>query len=166
MISNAYCQLMAEYNQWMNSKLYRALEPLGEQALRTDKGAFFGSIFMTLNHIFYGDLIFLSRLTGDPLTEPELDQVFFESFAAMKAGRVTLDQRLLTWATSLTDDWLEKDASYISKVDGSTKSAPRWVLVSHMFNHQTHHRGQITTLLSQLDIDIGPTDIPFMPRFS
>jgi uncharacterized damage-inducible protein DinB len=72
---------------------------------------------------------------------------------------------MLVWSASLSPAWLGEPLTYTSKIDGKTRTVPRWVLVTHMFNHQTHHRGQITTLLSQMGLDIGSTDIPFMSQF-
>jgi uncharacterized damage-inducible protein DinB len=164
-ITNAHCQLMARYNEWMNTRLYALCAKLPDAQLRRDRGAFFKSIYLTLNHIAYGDLAFLSRFTGTPAVVPELGADLFGSFAALRREREALDARLLLWTASLTPEWLAVPLTYASKVDGKTRTIPRWVLVAHLFNHQTHHRGQLTTLLSQTGLDMGSTDIPFMPGF-
>ncbi len=156
---------MAEYNQWMNSRLYALCETLSEQELHKDRGAFFKSIYGTLNHITYGDLAFLSRFTGNPAVVPELGADLFGNFGQLGCERMALDTRLLEWSETLSPAWLAELLTYTSKVDGHVRTLPQWVLVTHMFNHQTHHRGQITTLLSQMGLDIGSTDIPFMPQF-
>jgi uncharacterized damage-inducible protein DinB len=83
----------------------------------------------------------------------------------VRGAREQLDRRLLDWSSTLTPDWLARPLTYVSKVDGQERTVPRWVLVTHLFNHQAHHRGQITTLLSQHGLDVGSTDIPFMPQF-
>ena len=165
MIDARYCQLMADYNQWMNDKLYRACASLPEQELHADKGAFFKSIYMTLNHIAYSDLAFLSRFTGEPPQVPPLGEDLFGGFQALSVQRQLLDQRLCAWCQSLTSEWLAQTLTYVSKVDGKQRTAPLWVLVTHVFNHQTYHRGQLTTILTQQGIDVGSTDLPFMPRF-
>jgi len=165
MIDTHYCQLMAEYNEWMNAKLYRACSSLPESVLHEDKGAFFKSIYLTLNHIAYSDLAFLSRFTGEPSQVPPLDQDLFGSFHQLSIERNRIDARLFQWAIGLTPQWLELTLTYVSKVDGSKRTAANWVLVTHLFNHQIHHRGQITTLLTQLGLDLGSTDLPFMPQF-
>ena len=120
---------------------------------------------MTLNHIAFGDLAFLARFTGSPSTVPEPAVDLFGSFAALRDEREALDDRILSWATSLTAEWLADELTYKSKIDGRVRTVAKWVLVTHMFNHQTHHRGQVTTLLSQMGLDMGSTDIPFMPEF-
>ena len=165
MIDARYCQLMADYNEWMNAKVYRACATLPESTLREDRGAFFKSIDLTLNHIVYGDLAFLCRFTGQPPDVPPLGEDLFGGFAPLRTAREHLDQRLRDWSSTLTPDWLTLPLTYVSKVDGKERTVPRWVLVTHMFNHQTHHRGQVTTLLAQMGLDIGATDLPFMPRF-
>ena len=157
--------MIARYNEWMNSRLYALCARLPEPELRKDRGAFFRSIYLTLNHIAYGDLAFLSRFTGVPAVVPEPGVELFKGFAELRVEREALDARLLAWAASLTPQWLAESLTYTSKIDGKVRTVPKWALVTHMFNHQTHHRGQVTTLLSQMGLDIGSTDIPFMPEF-
>ena len=165
MIDADYCRTMAQYNEWMNSRLFALCATLPEGELHADRGAFFKSIYATLNHIAYADLAFLSRFTGDPQAVPELDVDLFGGFAALRRQREGLDGRLLAWASALVPEWLAAPQTYTSKVDGRVRTVPRWTLVVHVFNHQTHHRGQVTTLLAQAGHDVGSTDIPFMPAF-
>jgi uncharacterized damage-inducible protein DinB len=165
MITSAHSQLMAQYNEWMNSRLYALCASLPEAELRRERGAFFKSIYGTLNHIAYGDLAFLARFTGNPGVVPDPGADLFDTFSRLRAERAALDNRILVWSESLTPAWLMESLTYTSKIDGRTRTVPKWVLVTHMFNHQTHHRGQVTTLLSQMGLDVGSTDIPFMPMF-
>jgi uncharacterized damage-inducible protein DinB len=165
MITASHSQLMAQYNEWMNSRLYALCATLPDTELHRDRGAFFKSIYATLNHIAYGDLAFLSRFTGSPSVVPEPGADLFGGFGLLMAERAALDQRILAWSASLSPAWLAESLTYMSKIDGKNRTVPKWVLVTHMFNHQTHHRGQVTTLLSQMRLDVGSTDIPFMPQF-
>jgi uncharacterized damage-inducible protein DinB len=165
MITKSHSQLMAQYNQWMNLRMYELCASLPDTELRKDRGAFFKSIYATLNHIAYGDLAFMSRFTGNPSVVPEPGADLFGTFGLLRAERAVLDQRILVWSESLCTSWLADVLTYKSKIDGKTRTVPKWVLVTHMFNHQAHHRGQVTTLLSQMGLDIGTTDIPFMPQF-
>jgi uncharacterized damage-inducible protein DinB len=164
MITNAYCQLMASYNHWMNVRLYDVCASISQDLLHADKGAFFGSIYLTLNHIAYSDLAFLSRFDNKPEQAPKINVDLFGSFERLKQERTLIDERLGSWAAGLSQSWLEESLTYKSQVDGVVRTRPQWVLVTHMFNHQTHHRGQVTTLLTQLGLDMGSTDIPFMPE--
>ncbi|MEO5844072.1 MAG: DinB family protein [Caldimonas sp.] len=163
MITSGYCVTMARYNEWMNSRLFALCATIAEDELRADRGAFFGSVYATLNHIAYADIAFLARFTGEPAIVPELGADLFGGFTALRAERETLDARLIAWAATLTPEWLDAPLTYTSKVDGATRTRPHWLLVAHLFNHQAHHRGQVTTLLAQLDLDVGSTDLPFMP---
>lgn len=165
MITTSHTHLMAQYNEWMNSRLFALCATLSDTELHEDRGAFFKSIYATLNHIAYGDLAFLSRFTGNPSAVPELGMDLFGTFEHLRSERTALDQRILVWSVSLSPAWLAELLTYTSKIDGRTRTAPKWVLVTHMFNHQTHHRGQITTLLSQLGLNFDSTDIPFMSQF-
>ena len=165
MITSDHCQLMARYNEWMNSRLYALCATIPDLELHRDRGAFFKSIYLTLNHIAFVDLAFLARFTGSPGTIPEPGVDLFGSFAALRNERQALDTRLLSWVASLTTEWLADELTYESKIDGKVRTVAKWVLVTQVFNHQTHHRGQVTTLLSQMGLDVGATDIPFMPEF-
>lgn len=164
MISSEYAQTLARYNAWMNTRLYAVCADLGDDALHAERGAFFGSIYATLNHIAYADLAFLSRFTGEPPVVPELGLDLFDGFDALRREREAIDARLLAWTASLTPEWLAQPLTYESKVDGVFRTRPRWALVAHLFNHQAHHRGQVTTLLAQIGLDMGSTDLPFMPE--
>ena len=106
MITSEYCATMARYNEWMNSRLYALCATLPEAELRADRGAFFKSIYATLNHIAYGDLAFLARFTGDPAVVPELGADLFGSFAALRRERERLDRRLVDWTAALGEGWL------------------------------------------------------------
>jgi uncharacterized damage-inducible protein DinB len=165
MIATSHGYLLAQYNEWMNSRVFALCASLPDTELRKDRGAFFKSIYATLNHIAYGDLAFMSRFTGSPSAIPEPGADLFGTFEHLRAEREVLDQRILVWSESLSPAWLAEALTYKSKIDGKTRTVPKWVLVTHMFNHQTHHRGQVTTLLSQMGLDVGTTDIPFMPQF-
>ena len=162
MISREYCVTMARYNEWMNRRLYEVCATLTPEELARDRGAFFGSIQATLDHIVYADLAFLSRFTGDPPEPPPLGVALHVDFASLRSARGALDARLLDWAASVEADWLLGGLTYTSKVDGRSRTLPRWLLATHLFNHQTHHRGQVTTLLRQAGLDMGTTDLPFM----
>ena len=166
MIDAQYARLMTRYNRWMNERLYALCETLPDAERRRDRGAFFRSVHGTLNHLLYADLAFLSRFTGDPPEVPPLGVDLYATFGELAAVRGATDSRLAAWAETLTDVWLAAPFTYTSRVDGVARTVPSWILVVHLFNHQAHHRGQLTTLLSQMGHDPGVTDLPFMPGVS
>jgi uncharacterized damage-inducible protein DinB len=155
-------QTMAEYNQWMNQKLYAICAEIPDAVRKEDRGAFFRSIHGTLNHLLVGDRIWMGRFTEQPFTAKVSDELYSD-FAELQQAREMTDQHILDWASHLTDAWLQQDFTYISGIDRKTRTLPAWLLVTHLFNHQTHHRGQLTTLLNQLGYDLGVTDLPWLP---
>ncbi|MBL6752071.1 MAG: damage-inducible protein DinB [Nevskia sp.] len=162
MIDAAYCRLMARYNSWMNRQLYAACAQLSDPQRKAERGAFFGSVHGTLNHLLYGDTAWLRRFKGQPLDGLHARVEIHADFHALRTARQALDSELLDWANSVGQHWLEADFTYYSLLDGATRTRPAWLLVVHLFNHQTHHRGQLTTLLSQSGVDFGVTDLPAM----
>lgn len=163
MVDADFCRTLATYNEWMNRRLYALCAELSEAERRRDRGAFFGSLHGTLDHLVYADLAMLSRFTGEPPDVPALGVELYPDFEVLRAVRASLDQRLIDWSSSLAAEWLAASFTYTSNIDGATRTLPTWVMVSHLFNHQAHHRGQLTTLLSQLGLDVGSTDLPFAP---
>jgi uncharacterized damage-inducible protein DinB len=158
-----YYTVMANYNQWMNQNLYDVCDDLSDGCLKSDLGAFFKSIQGTLNHILVADRIWLGRFTQQPFTA-KLDAELYSDFSELRAQRELLDRTIIDWAHNLTTEWLETELNYTNS-SGVTRRCPHWLLVTHMFNHQTHHRGQLTTLLNQRGYDAGVTDLPAMPEF-
>lgn len=163
MIDADYARVMARYNRWMNERLYALCAELPDADRKRDRGAFFGSLHATLDHLVYGDLAILSRLTGDPPDVPPLGPVLYPEWDALCGVRRALDARIERFAEGLTGPWLRAPLEYTSRVDGRTRCVPSWIFVVHLFNHQAHHRGQATTLLRQMGLDPGSTDLPFAP---
>jgi len=161
-----FTQKMAAYNRWMNKKIYEASALMTDADRKADRGAFFGSVHGTLNHLLFGDLAWFGRFhDGAPrggVTRPA-DEVH-DNFDDLRRARWALDAEIENWAASLSIEWLASPFTFESMVDGNTRTAPAWTMVVHMFNHQTHHRGQLTTLFSQMGVDIGATDLTFMPE--
>lgn len=129
-------------------------------------GAFFKSLHGTLNHLLYGDKAWMGRFTGRSLEGLKIGVDLYADFDSLRRDRERMDKEILEWASNLNPTWLASTFEFSSMVDGKTRRLPAWVLVTHMFNHQTHHRGQLTTLLKQLGYEPGITDIPFMPEFN
>ncbi|WP_404419479.1 DinB family protein [Marinospirillum sp.] len=163
-------ELLAAYNQWMNSKVYETASHLTAADLAKDRGAFFGSILGTLNHILVADTIWLQRFASHPPcrnslvevadlpTPTSLNQLVFDDFDGLAEHRTWLDRKIINWVAELSDNDLDSVLSY--KNSKGISSSKRYSnLILHFFNHQTHHRGQVSTLLSQAGEDIGVTDL-------
>lgn len=147
---------MAAYNRQVNKQFYAACAGLDDAARKADRQAFFRSIHGTLNHLLLVDRLWMGGFTEDPVAFGTLDEELYSEFAELRAAREAMDDTIVTWADGLSQDWL--DAPFNERLD-----FPRWLAVSHFFNHQTHHRGQLSALLSQCGADYGVTDIPWVP---
>ncbi len=148
----------ARYNRWMNERLYALAELVGDQDRKRDRGAFFGSIHGTLNHILLGDRVWLARFgAGEALAVKSLGDELFADFDELRRERTKTDDVIATFMASLDGEKLDGPLRYTRA--GETIEHPLWWAVGHLFNHQTHHRGQLTTLFSQLGHDPGVTDM-------
>lgn len=154
---------MASYNRWMNQKIYTVCAELSDNERKKDCGAFFKSIHGTLNHILLADKIWLGRFLGKPIRVSGLDQELHEEFEKLCEDRCATDNTIIEWASTLTDATLAGNLEYRNVSNPTPRKYEMWLAVAHFFNHQTHHRGQITTLLSQYGKDIGVTDLIRLP---
>lgn len=154
----------------MNGQLYQAIEPLSIETINQDRGLFFQSILGTLNHLLVGDLIWLRRFghfsdryvsLASLVTWPvptSLNDIIYRDFSELKQARESLDRLVINW---LTNEVLSEDFSYqlvYANTAGVVSERNFGALISHLFNHQTHHRGQLSTVLNQLGVDVGVTD--------
>lgn len=159
-----HARRMAAYNRWMNERLYELCATLSEEERRRDMGAFFRSVHGTLNHLLLADRVWMGRFLGEPFAVASLDQELYGDFAMLRAEREREDARIIAWVDSLTPETLEGELRYTSMVNPEPRRYPYALTVSHFFNHQTHHRGQLTTLLMQLGRDPGVTDLIWLPN--
>lgn len=166
MITPEYMRLMARYNAWQNRSLYGAADGLDDAARRLDRGAFFGSIHNTLSHILWGDTIWMSRFDGWEPPELAISESgrFVLDWDALKARRLAADARILDWAGRAGPADLAGDLRWYSAAIGREFTRPRALLVMQLFNHQTHHRGQVHAMLTAAGARPEDTDIPFMPE--
>jgi len=164
-------RLLARYNTWFNACLFDACERLDDAARKAPRGAFFGSIHATLNHLLWGDAMWLGRfaaqgeasdaLPTDLLALPagaRHETELYADWAALRAHRARLDAAIEAWLDALPPDFPQRTMRY-GNTKGVQREHPMWQALTHFFNHQTHHRGQVTTLLMQAGVDVGVTDL-------
>ena len=159
-----HARTMAAYNRWMNEKLYACAAQLTDAERKRDRGAFFGSIHGTFNHLLLGDRLWMGRFTAKPFVVHSLDQELYGDFTELRGERVQTDAAIEAWAGALDGATLAGDLVYVTLVNPGERRTPMWFAATHFFNHQTHHRGQLTTLLVQAGIDPGVTDLLWLPR--
>lgn len=165
MISPDWCRTMARYNSWQNENIVSAAETLDDAARRADRGAFFGSIAGTLSHLLWADLVWMSRFDGGepPPGRIKDSPALFPDWGAFLERRRATDRRILDWAARLEEGDLDGALSWFSGALGREVTRPRAICVAHMFNHQTHHRGQVHAMLTAAGARPGDTDLFVMP---
>lgn len=156
-------KIQAQYNQWMNDHFYSLCDSISDEERKHDVGAFFKSIHGTLNHILLGDRLWMSRFQNTNFDIESLDQELYSDYSELKEQREITDGKISKYVDGLTDDTLSKPITFVSKVKSSEHTYILRDCVLHFFLHQIHHRGQVSTLISQLGIDIGVTDMMWMP---
>jgi uncharacterized damage-inducible protein DinB len=163
-IGAGYVQTMARYNALQNRSLYTAADGIGEQGRRLDRGAYFGSIHGTLSHLVWGDQMWMSRFAGwqkPGIGIPESAD-WVPDWGELCRRRAEADAGIGTWAERLTDADLGGDLAWWSGVLECEVRKPRWLLVTHMFNHGTHHRGQVHAMLTASGARTEGTDLFLM----
>lgn len=170
MMNPEWLRALSRYNRWMNDKLYALSAKLDDEVRKRNSGAFFKSIHGTFNHLLLADRVWLGRFQGTVIPDGfmgpggirSLGQELYSDFEDLRRERTLTDDELSSWIEGLTEERLA--APFVYQRSGQTVETPLWGAVLHVFNHQTHHRGQITTLLTQAGTDVGVTDLFAMLR--
>lgn len=142
--------MFAAYNRWANQRLYEAAELLSDKEWQRDTGAFFGSMMGTLNHLVATDRIWMKRFTGMGEAPNALNAIVDRTFEGLRAARVAEDDRIIDWVGSLTAKDLAGRFTYMTMTDVRMVSQRMAPALAHLFNHQTHHRGQAHSILTTL----------------
>jgi uncharacterized damage-inducible protein DinB len=159
---NRYFSTLARYNAWANRRLYDAVAMLPEAEYMKSRPAFFHSIHGTLNHILVGDRIWLARIEEKPPPKLAHDQILYGDLVALRVARAAEDRHIENVVAGIEEGRLDQMLHYRT-VKGEPQRTPLRLVLGHFFNHQTHHRGQATTLLMQLGVDPGITDLIALP---
>ncbi len=167
MIDASYVRLMARYNAWQNTQLSPVVEAMPEAELTADRGAFFGSIFATLNHLLWADRMWMSRFDA-AFTPPEggiRESVeLTPTISVWSAERFRMDGRIRLWADDLDTVGLRGNLTWYSGAAGREMKKPMALCVTHFLNHQTHHRGQVHAMLTAAGQAAPVSDLFLMPE--
>jgi uncharacterized damage-inducible protein DinB len=161
LVTPSFVRTMAAYNAEMNRRIYAAAQRLPETARRLERGAFWGSIHGTLCHLLWGDQIWMSRFDGwhKPAVGIKESRMLVADFAELSRARSDADREISSWAGGLGEDWLLQDQVWFSQAANRELRQPRSLLVTHFFNHQTHHRGQVHAMITACGEETGDTDL-------
>jgi uncharacterized damage-inducible protein DinB len=159
----AHFAMMARYNEWANERLYAMARALPDALYRRDVGAYFKSMHGTLNHLLTADRIWMRRLTGTGDHPERLDAIIFDDLPSLASARQQEDERIKDFVEGLSDSSFEEMLDYRT-LDGTPHRQRRGEILAHLFNHQTHHRGQAHGILTMLGVDPQPLDLLIMQR--
>jgi uncharacterized damage-inducible protein DinB len=155
---------MARYNAWANRRLYAACARLAEAEYHKPRPAFFGSIHGTLNHLLIGDRIWLARIEATPIPKVRLEDQPCASLAELKQARAAEDAHMIELVDGYAEADLQRPVRYRRITAPDESVTPLHVCWLHLFNHQTHHRGQVHDQLSQTAVAPPPLDLIFYLR--
>jgi uncharacterized damage-inducible protein DinB len=155
-MANRYV-MFAAYNRWANERVYDAASQLNDTDYRAERGAFFGSVHRTLNHLLVADRIWMQRFTAQGDAPSRLDAILFDDFGQLRHARQAEDERIARWIGSLSDADLAGRFRYRPITNPAMIEQDLAPALDHFFNHQTHHRGQLHCLITQLaGVKAGP----------
>jgi uncharacterized damage-inducible protein DinB len=158
--------MLARYNGWANERLYGAAARLSDGDYRADRGAFFKSLHGTLNHLLVTDRIWMKRFTGEGDAPTRLDAILFEQLADLREARRAEDARIEAFVAGLSEDALAGAIRYRTISNPADIEQPLLPALVHVFNHQTHHRGQAHAILTGLVGDAPSFDLILFQRQS
>lgn len=167
MIDQGYVQLMARYNAWQNNQLMSIFDAMTTDELLLDRGAFFGSVLATVNHLVWGDMLWMNRFDPQMPEAPVCADggcTLFANAAAWGAQRSVVDAQISQWASKVTAADLQGDLTMQLRMTGETMVRPVADCVTGVFNHQTHHRGQVHAMITAAGYDAPVTDLILMPE--
>ena len=151
MISAEYVNTMARYNRWQNTSLINAAHELTVKERQKNRGSFFGSIEQTFSHLLWGDMMWMHRFaaTEKPAAKSIADSASkIDDWSKFCQRREAFDGIILRWSVEVSDAFLGEELSWFSGASGAQVTKSVWSLVVHMFNHQTHHRGQLHAMIT------------------
>lgn len=152
----------ARCNQAINAQMMRIIEAVGNDLFNCPVDGYYQSIGEILNHCYVGDMSWLNSfrtirgyaIFRDPVFDcvPRLGEFPFSTWTEFKAARVKLDRVIVEWVDEIQMEDLMKVGRRMNRL-GDEKEHLFWKALIHMFNHQTHHRGQVSQILDQLKIE-------------
>jgi len=165
MISNEFLRMMSRYNRWQNGWLFDAAGKLSEADRQKDRAGFWGGIQTTLCHLYWGDQIWFSRfdLIDPPGVAIQQSGTFLQDWAVLAEKRNLLDDMVVRWSDEFADGPIEGTLKWFSGAVNKEMEAPLSVILPHIFNHQTHHRGQVHGMLTDAGVATEDTDLFLMP---
>lgn len=158
-------RMLAGFNRWANGRVYDAVAALGEADYYKARAcAFFGSIHGTLNHLLVVDRLWFGRLAGTVPAISSLDEILYDDFASLRAAREAEDERIVAQLRGLEEADLARDCRFTLLSEPGERVMKPLVMLPTVFNHQTHHRGQVHAMLKEAGAEPPALDLINYPE--
>jgi uncharacterized damage-inducible protein DinB len=158
-------RLMAGFNRWANGRIYDAVATLGDADYFKERAcAFFGSIHGTLNHLLVVDRLWFGRLAGAVPPISRLDEILYDDFASLRAAREAEDARIVAQLDGMAEADLARDCHFSLLSQPGERVMKTQVILPTVFNHQTHHRGQVHAMLKEAGVEPPALDLVNYPE--
>lgn len=154
-----YFTMLAGYHVWAHQRLLDSLQPIADTDYHADQGLFFRSVHRTLNHLLLVDLLWQGRLTGKPFLIDGLDQELVKERGRLKAEMLDAAGKLRDLVADLDEMRIQSVNAYVD-TEGRRREFPLALQLAHAFNHATHHRGQVTAVITRLGAESPVLDMP------
>ena len=151
--------LMAQFNEWANARLYDCVARLPGDDYRRDAGIFFGSIHATLNHLLLVDRLWCARIEEAEHGFASLTEILYDDLKSLRAARVAEDAGIVALVDSLSAEDMGRPVRYRRMIGSGTEETRIGHILATVFNHQTHHRGHVTAVVSQCGVEPPPLDV-------
>ena len=145
--------LMARFNEWANARLYDCVARLPQADYQRDAGIFFGSIHTTLNHLLLVDRLWCSRIEETEHGFTSLTEILYKDLDSLRAAQVAEDARIIALADRLTPEDMGRPVRYRRMIGSGMEETRIGHILATLFNHQTHHRGHVTAVVSQCGVE-------------
>lgn len=155
-----YFAMLARYHVWANEKLLAAVAALDESHYRRDCGLFFGSVHGTLNHLLVGETLWHARFAGGAVPQLALNAELETERAALAQALGAAVARWGDWLRSVPASCFGGRLDY-GRISGEAVSVPFAGTLGHMFNHGTHHRGQISAAMTAMGYPCPELDLVY-----
>ena len=147
-------QQYAEYNAWANSRILNAIHMLSHEQHHKETGSSFSSLYKTIFHVWSASTVWLNRVHKKP-NITKLDDSFNSSMKELGIAWNEIDLNWLHFASHVNEDYLTEKLHY-QNTRGESFNEELYLILMHVFNHGTYHRGQLVTMLRQAGAETIP----------
>jgi uncharacterized damage-inducible protein DinB len=154
---------MAHYNQWANRELFAAVRTLPESEVSKQRPSLFKTILNTLNHPLVTDRMWWAHMHKQPHTHKAVNELLYDDFEKLAAARTEIDRDLIGYVGGLSENDADEEIDF-TLLSGTKGRMNRRMILMHIFNHNTYHRGFVVETFCQVPAALPLIDLPVFMR--